>query len=198
MKHQGTFKRGRKGKKKKGREKKAKAVCFSAVFPKTFVNTCASCLTTVSGDRDLPGSSVGGRRNIPIPELSAYVGSWFPGHTGLRAALLQPWSTTSTLSHKLLGPGASASRPQPAQCLGKAKQKQAACSPPLPPKDEFEMICSCCAELSTFGCISPFSAPRGREGKGKAKPRGGRSSGKSSPPAETSQWLLAFLSLCTF
>lgn len=55
------------GKKKK--KLKGKAVCFSAVFPKTSVNTDASLLTAVSGDGELPNSE----KEHPHPSHGVYI-----------------------------------------------------------------------------------------------------------------------------
>lgn len=115
------------GKKKK---LKGKAVCFSAVFPKTSVNTDASLLTAVSGDGELPNSE----KEHPHPSCGVYIRVWFPSWAGPWATLLLPWSITRVLSHELLGLSASASKPQPAQRLGKTKQNQATCFPLLGPR----------------------------------------------------------------
>lgn len=169
-KHQGTSKCcRRKGEKKKKKnpkkKKKGKAVCFSAVFPKTSLNTYASRLTAVSGDGDL----LGWRRNIPSPELSAYVGAWFPGQAGLWAALLLPWSITSTLTHKAAGARRLGQQTAAHETLGESKTKTSHMLPSAPSRSSlsrgwiYERICSCCTRPSTFRGIGPFTATRTKE-----------------------------------
>lgn len=83
VKHQGTFKYGREEREKK---KKGKGSLFFSSAPKDL------CKRVPNRCQWRQGSSWllrGGTGNIPIPELSAYVGSWFPRHAGLRAALEQ-------------------------------------------------------------------------------------------------------------